>query len=82
MNFHFDGARWLRLYGVAVLDRKKDAANDRLFPFWSNSDIERIVKNLKEKGVLLTANYARDSYDRTLFYALDETNYPFHCFGG
>lgn len=44
--------------------------------------IERIVKNLKDKGVLLTANYARDSYDRTLFYALDESKLPISPFGG
>lgn len=51
-------------------------AMEKLFPFWSRRQIERIVKNLKDKGVLLTANYARDSYDRTLFYALDESKLP------
>ena len=48
-------------------------AMEKLFPFWSRRQIERIVKNLKDKGVLLTANYARDSHDRTLLYALDES---------
>ena len=48
-------------------------AMEKLFPFWSRRQIERIVKKLKDKGVLLTANYARDSHDRTLFYALDES---------
>ena len=48
-------------------------AMEKLFPFWSRRQIERIVKNLKDKGVLLTANYARVSCDRTLFYALDES---------
>ena len=57
-------------------------AMEKLFPFWSRRQIERIVKNLKEKGVLLTANYARDSYDRTLFYALDESKLPISPFGG
>ena len=51
-------------------------------PFWSRRQIERIVKNLKDKGVLLTANYARDSHDRTLFYALDESKLPISPFGG
>ena len=55
---------------------------EKLFPFWSRRQIERIVKNLKDKGVLLTANYARDSYDRTLFYALDESKLPISPFGG
>ena len=54
----------------------------KLFPFWSRRQIERIVKNLKDKGVLLTANYARDSHDRTLFYALDESKLPISPFGG
>ena len=57
-------------------------AMEKLFPFWSRRQIERIVKNLKEKGVLLTANYARDSYDRTLFYALDESKLPISPFWG
>ncbi|MBT9817855.1 hypothetical protein GPK77_09055 [Butyricicoccus faecihominis] len=57
-------------------------AMEKLFPFWSRRQIERIVKNLKDKGVLLTANYARDSYDRTLFYALDESKLPISPFGG
>ena len=55
---------------------------EKLFPFWSRRQIERIVKNLKDKGVLLTANYARDSHDRTLFYALDESKLPISQFGG
>lgn len=57
-------------------------AMEKLFPFWSRRQIERVVKNLKDKGVLLTANYARDSYDRTLFYALDESKLPISPFGG
>ncbi|MEF2864404.1 MAG: hypothetical protein U0N76_08650 [Eubacteriales bacterium] len=57
-------------------------AMEKLFPFWSRRQIERIVKNLKDKGVLLTANYARDSHDRTLFYALDESKLPISPFGG
>lgn len=57
-------------------------AMEKLFPFWSRRQIERIVKNLKDKGVLLTANYARDRYDRTLFYALDESKLPISPFGG
>ncbi len=57
-------------------------AMEKLFPFWSRRQIERIVKNLKDKGVLLTANYAKDSHDRTLFYALDESKLPISPFGG
>lgn len=57
-------------------------ALEKLFPFWSRRQIERVVKNLKEAGVLLTANYAKDTHDRTLFYALDESKLPISPFGG
>ena len=57
-------------------------AMEKLFPFWSRRQIERIVKKLKDAGVLLTANYAKDSHDRTLFYALDESKLPISPFGG
>ena len=56
-------------------------AMERLFPWWSRRQIERIIKKLKEAGVVLTANYNRDSHDRTLFYTLDESKLPISPFG-
>lgn len=53
---------------------------ERLFPWWSKRQIERIVKKLKDAGVVLTANYNRDSHDRTLFYSLDESKLPISPF--
>lgn len=55
-------------------------AMEKLFPWWSKRQIERIVKKLKEAGVVLTANYNRDSHDRTLFYSLDESKLPISPF--
>ncbi len=55
-------------------------AMERLFPFWSKHQIERIIRNLKKQGVVLTANYSRDSHDRTLFYTLDESKLPISPF--
>ena len=55
-------------------------AMERLFPWWSKRQIERIVKKLKDAGVVLTANYNRDSHDRTLFYSLDESKLPISPF--
>lgn len=55
-------------------------AMEKLFPWWSRRQIERIVKKLKEAGVVLTANYNRDSHDRTLFYTLDESKLPISSF--
>lgn len=56
-------------------------AMERLFPWWSRRQIERIIKKLKAAGVVLTANYNRDSHDRTLFYTLDESKLPISPFG-
>jgi hypothetical protein len=40
-----------------------------LFPFWSRRQIERILKSLIKQNVLVTGNYNRSSYDRTIWYA-------------
>lgn len=47
----------------------------KLFPFWTEKQLRRIVKNLKENGVLHTANYNTNSFDRTLWYALSDEIY-------
>ena len=42
------------------------------FPFWSAATIFRIVKSLRESGVLLTSSaYNKHATDRTLWYAID-----------
>ena len=43
-----------------------------LFPFWSEKQVRRIVKNLESDGVILTANYNKIAFDRTLWYALSD----------
>ena len=43
-----------------------------LFPFWTQRQIERILKNLEKKGAILTGNYNKLTYDRTKWYALSE----------
>lgn len=54
------------------------SALERLFPFWSRRQIERIIRDLKKAGVLLTGHYSKNSYDRTTFYAIDESRLPIH----
>ena len=44
----------------------------RLFPFWNRKQIERILKRLRNKGVIITANYNKIAYDRTLWYAFED----------
>lgn len=45
----------------------------RLFPFWSKRQIQRIIKNLKEQGAIHIGNYNQKGFDRTQWYALDES---------
>ena len=41
------------------------------FPFWSKDQIKRIMKDLRDKGVILVGNYNANKYDRTLWYSVD-----------
>lgn len=54
------------------------SALERLFPFWTRRQIERIIRDLKKAGVLLTGHYSKNSYDRTTFYAIDESRLSIH----
>ena len=44
-------------------------AYKELFPFWSDSQIKTILKKLFQKGMLITGNYNKIAYDKTLWYA-------------
>jgi hypothetical protein len=44
----------------------------KLFPFWSNRQIERILKSLEKQNAVNTGNYNVQPYDRTKWYALSE----------
>ena len=39
------------------------------FPFWTDRQVSHIVKSLIKQGVIISGNYNRHSYDRTLWYA-------------
>ena len=41
------------------------------FPFWSESTINRTIRNLEEKGLLFIGNYNRDRRDRTKWYSIN-----------
>ena len=43
-----------------------------LFPFWSEKQIRRIVKKLTESGIIVTGNYNKIAFDRTLWYSLTD----------
>lgn len=43
------------------------------FPFWSNKTIRRIIKSLKDKGLIeTTSQYNRMSWDDTLWYTIPD----------
>ena len=44
----------------------------KIFDFWSKRQIERILKNLKDKEYIITGNYNDKQYDRTCWYSLTE----------
>lgn len=48
------------------------SAFKKLFPFWSERQIGRILKSLIEKHILITGNYNKIAYDRTLWYAFSD----------
>jgi len=49
-----------------------------LFPFYTRKKIERIICSLRDQGVLITGNYNKIPYDKTLWYAFkDEQKYIF-----
>jgi hypothetical protein len=43
-----------------------------LFPFWSYKQIRRILDSLVKKDVLVTGNYNKTPFDRTLWYAFKD----------
>lgn len=45
------------------------SAFKELFPFWTENQIRRILKSLIDKHILITGNYNKVAYDRTLWYS-------------
>jgi hypothetical protein len=60
---HHDGRIWI----YNTIDQWKEQ-----MPFWGTATIFRIVKGLRDRGVLLTTSkYNKSTTDRTLWYAID-----------
>ena len=47
-------------------------ALQEIFPYLSEKKIRNALKNLQEEGLLLTGNFNRSAYDRTLWYAFSD----------
>lgn len=63
---HYDGRTWTY---------NSIKAFTELFPFWSERQIRRILKSLIQQGALITGNYNKLPFDRTLWYALKDEEY-------
>ena len=48
-------------------------AFSKLYPFWSTSQIKRILQKAKTQGAIDTANWNKKTYDRTLWYCITDT---------
>ena len=59
----YDGRYWT--YNSVV-------AMEKLYPFWTTSQIRTIIASLVRQGVLLKGNYNEKPYDRTVWYALTD----------
>lgn len=46
----------------------------RQFPFWSTRTIQRLIRSLEERGLLISGNYNKLGIDRTKWYRIDYDN--------
>lgn len=59
----YDGRTW-------TCNSKKELS--KLFPYLSEKQIRYAIDKLLEQGVLITGNYNKTPYDRTLWYAFKD----------
>lgn len=50
----------------------------KLFPFWTYDQVKKIIKNLTDKGVLLKDNFNEKTWDKTIWYSLDDSVLEFY----
>lgn len=65
-----DGYYWM--YNTA-----KDMSN--VLPYFTQSKVQRLLKQLEDEGVLIVGNYNKVKYDRTKWYTLSEFTYDDNC---
>jgi hypothetical protein len=41
------------------------------FPYWTKRQVERILKSLKTKGIIVMGNFNKSSFDRTGWYSIN-----------
>lgn len=60
------------LHGGHYWTYNSTKAFGELFPYMTVNTIRTSIKKLKEAGLILTGNYNKSAYDRTMWYALTE----------
>ena len=66
----YDGYYWM--YNTA-----KDMSD--VLPYFTQSKVQRLLKQLEDDGVLIVGNYNKVKYDRTKWYTLSEFTYDENC---
>ena len=65
-----DGYYWM--YNTA-----RDMSN--VLPYFTQSKVQRLLKQLEDDGILIVGNYNKVKYDRTKWYTLPEFTYDENC---
>lgn len=65
-----DGYYWM--YNTA-----RDMSN--VLPYFTQSKVQRLLKQLEDDGILIVGNYNKVKYDRTKWYTLSEFTYDENC---
>ena len=50
-----------------------------VLPYFAQSKVQRLLKQLEDDGVLIVGNYNKVKYDRTKWYTLSEFSYDENC---
>lgn len=53
-----------------------------IMPFWSANKIQKMLKKLVQKGVLITGEYNKSSWDRTKWYTMPEFKHSANSLNG
>ena len=64
---HSDNVRDDRKWTYQSLENMREKA----FPFWSKRTLNRAIKNLIVRGLIVEGNYNRHKYDRTRWFSLE-----------
>lgn len=77
---HLNMANKRHFYDGRYWTRNTLEAFEVIFPYWSKRQLERVVKNCIEAGLLLKGNYNKHKYDQTGWYTLTDLGLDLYNF--